>query len=265
MTLAEMACQFEVSPPTVHNWLRRASIPTRPSPATTRADVDDHDIASRYVTLHQTAAEIASALGCSQTLIYTRLDRLGIPRRSPEPRFSPRPPDNELRQLYEAEQCPVGAIAERFQVTPSAVYQWLRDTTIELRPGKSRDRIDPDELVGLYEAGASGPELARQYGCSTATIYRRLDDAGMKRRVNNAIDRGALIDALENGQTAPQIAATLDISISAVCRALTREGLQTTTQKKQASAREHYASILAIAERAGTGDPETLQYLRKRI
>lgn len=262
--MAQIAERYEVSPSTVHNWFRRASIQARPSAATLRTDIDDGDMATRYITDRQTAAEIASALGCSQSLVYARLDRLGIPRRPPKPRKSPRPTAAELRRLYDQEQLSVSQIAHRFDVTPNATYRWLHDSGISLRDRDSRERIDLDELGRLYGSGATGSELARRYNCSTTTIYRRLDDAQIPRRAAVAINRDALIDALDEGLSASDIGAAFEISVSAVCRALEREGLQTETQKKRSQASEHYLALVEEAERTGKADYETMQWLQAR-
>ncbi len=64
--------------------------------------------------------------------------------------------------------------------------------------------------------------------------------------------------------SAPEIGGRSGVSTSAVCRALKREGLETATQTARRHATERYAALLAHAERHGTADMQTLQWLRQR-
>jgi DNA-binding NarL/FixJ family response regulator len=74
--------------------------------------------------------------------------------------------------------------------------------------------------------------------CSTATVYRRLEAAGVaRRRPRPSVDRLALLEALDAGLSGADIAARLEVSVSAVCRALAREGLRTLSQTKRAPGR----------------------------
>jgi hypothetical protein len=90
---------------------------------------------------------------------------------------------------------------------------------------------DGDELVALYGAGWSAPAIADHLGCSPSPIYRRLDAAGIARRPPpSALSREDLIKGLERGWSVPQLAAAHAVSVSCVCRALTRENLMITAR-----------------------------------
>ena len=103
-------------------------------------------------------------------------------------------------------------------------------------------------MVALYGRGWSGPRIATRSGCSTATVYRRLETAGVARRgPRPAVERAGLIAALDAGLSAPAIAARFGVSVSAVCRALAREGLSTLSQTKRRQAAERYANLLTLA------------------
>jgi len=71
------------------------------------------------------APGIARRLGCGVTTVYARLDAAGVPRRPTAGAGSRRPSVDALRVLYLVEERPVRAIADKFGVTPQAVYGWL--------------------------------------------------------------------------------------------------------------------------------------------
>ena len=267
LTVAAVATRLGVAHGTAHKWLLAAGIPMRPPATTPRIDVDDDDIRRRYTSEGQTAAEIAAHLGCPATTVYDRLQRLGVPRRPPVPRQPTRPTDDELRRLYSDDNLSLRQLAKRFSVSPQAVRNWLMAAGISRRP-PTGPKHDPDlpELIALYAEGWTGPELARRFGCSTTTIYGRLERSGVtRRRDRRAVTRPELCEALDAGLSATDMAARFDVSVSAVCRALAREGLETPTQAARRRAREHAAVLLEIAERSGTADVATTEWLRRRV
>ena len=77
--------------------------------------------------------------------------------------------------------------------------------------------------------------------------------------------RPELLEGIDAGLSATEMAARFDVSVSAVCRALAREGLETPTQAARRRAREHNVVLLEIAERSGTADPATTEWLRRRV
>lgn len=77
--------------------------------------------------------------------------------------------------------------------------------------------------------------------------------------------RPELLDALDAGLSAPEMAIHFDVSVSAVCRVLAREGLGTPSQAARRRARDRYAVLLEIAERSGTADAATMAWLRRRV
>jgi transposase len=266
LTVAAVAARLGVAHGTAHKWLLAAGVPMRPPVSTPRTDVSDDDIRRLYTSEGQTAAEIAAHLGCPATTVYNRLQRLGVPRRPAVPRTRIRPADDELRRLYDGEGLSLRQLAERFSVTRQAVHQWLVAAAIPRRPPAAPEE-DPDlpALIALYAEGWSGPQLARHFGCSPRTIYGRLESAGVTRRDRRAVSRIELLDAIDAGLSAPGMAARFDVSVSAVCRALDREGLETPAQAARRRARERYATLLEVAEREGTADAATMVWLRRRV
>ncbi len=173
----------------------------------------------------------------------------------------------ELGRLYLEGGLSLRQLAERFSVSPQAVRAWLDAAGVPRRGHEGRTSpANSAHAVALYARGWSGPRIATRSGCSTATVYRRLEAAGVARRgPRPAVDRPGLIEALDAGLSAPDIAARFEVSVSAVCRALTREGLFTLSQTKRRQAAEHYATLLTLAEGSGGADGATVERLRRRV
>ena len=199
--------------------------------------------------------------------MYARLQRLGVPRRPARSRRSSRPADTELRRLYLEGGLTLRQLAERFSVSPQAVWGWLDAAGVPRRgPAGPTPSANSEDVVALYHGGWSGPHIAARFGCSTATVYRRLEAAGVaRRRPRPSVDRPALLDALDAGLSAPEIAARLKVSVSAVCRALAREGLRTLSQTKRRRAARHYETLLRAAEGSQCANGTTVERLRMRI
>ncbi len=265
-TVGEIAVVLGVARGTAHNWLRDAGIALRPSPSAPRADVSDDDVRDLYVRVGLSAAEIAHRFGCGTSTVYRCLDRLGIERRRTPPNPL-RPERGELFRRYVTEGRSLRDIAVDYGVSPQAVAGWLRYHGIEARPpGTPLLELDVDRVSAGYLEGRSGPELAAHHGCSAAVTYRLLDEAGVTRRpVTPMLDREVLVDALEQQQTAEQIAAMHGVSVSTVCRALRREGLETDRQAQRRQAHERLLELLVDAERNPNVDAAFLDWLRNRV
>src|SRR4029453_18802534 len=112
---------------------------------------------------------ISNLLGCSASLVYFRLARLGIERRSPVAQRRG-PSDVELAHLYTERGFSLRDIGEAHGVSTQTVRRWLIHAGIDRRrsaPGSAQGV--PDECVGLYQAGWSAPDIAYHLGCSSAT------------------------------------------------------------------------------------------------
>ena len=80
-----------------------------------------------------------------------------------------------------------------------------------------------------------------------------------RRRPRPSVDGPALLEALGAGLSAPDIAARLEVSGSASCTALTREGLRTLSQTKRRQAAQHDVSLLQVAEGSPCADRATVE------
>ncbi len=265
LTVAGVARRLGVSTGAAHKWLRAAGVAMRPSPAEA-VPVEDDTVRRLYVDHGWSAAEIATHVGCSVSTVFFRLRRLGVPSRPPRPRECSRPADAELRRLHLDEGLTLRQIATRFSVTRQAVWRWLTSAGIPPRPAPPRPAGDVEAVAELYDQGLSGLQIADRLGCSSATVYRRLDEAGINRRTRPpAVERAALLEALDAGFSAPDMAAAFGVSVAAVCRALTREGLQTASQATRRRAGDRYAVLLDIAESSDSAPLPTVAWLRRRV
>jgi transposase-like protein len=258
LTIAAIAARFGVAAQTVHNWLVAGGVDRRPSPATRRAELGSGEIVRLYTHGGHTAAEIAQRLGCSPSLVYARLDLASVPRRSQAPRRRVRPDNRELAELYTQQRLSLRHVAHRYGVSPQAVRDWLVAAGIPRRPSRTPPASGGGhDIVGLYQAGWSGPAIAQHLGCSPATIYRHLDGAGVARRTVTAhVTRSELIGALEHGQSAPAMADHFGVSVACVCRALLREGLMTARQTARKRRRQVYPE--AYPDPTADGVPATV-------
>jgi DNA-binding CsgD family transcriptional regulator len=145
-------------------------VPRRPNAVTPRRDVDDDEIRRLYCDEHPSGAEIGKLLGCSADLVYFRLARLGIERRSAvaQRRGSS---DAELAHLYTERGLSLRDIGEAHGVSAQTVRRWLVHAGIARRRSAPRPAPAPhNECVELYRAGWSAPDIAYHLGCSSATV-----------------------------------------------------------------------------------------------
>ena len=140
LTVAAVADRFGVSTGLAHKWLLRAGVPMRPRPSVARTDVDEEEVCRLYIDRGWTAAEIADELGCGLGTVYRRLQGMGVTRRSPGSRKPGRPADSALAELLVRQRLSVADVAERFSVSPQAVYGWVRAAGIRQprRPSPQR-------------------------------------------------------------------------------------------------------------------------------
>jgi hypothetical protein len=92
---------------------------------------------------------------------------------------------DELRLRYEAGATLV-ELGQHYGVSNVTILYRMRRAGIPRRPpgGLQKDlpKSEADELRRLYGAGATLAELARHYGVSESTVFRRMERAGIPRR-----------------------------------------------------------------------------------
>lgn len=74
------------------------------------------------------------------------------------------------------------AVAKLYGVAPETVSRRAKDLGVQSLRRWRQTNLDPDELRRLYEAGATAPELAKQFKSSISSIYMRLWMAGTEMR-----------------------------------------------------------------------------------
>ena len=92
---------------------------------------------------------------------------------------------DELRRRYEAGATLV-ELGRHYGVSNVTILYRMRKADIPRRPpgGSRKDlpKSEADELRRLYGAGATLADLARHFGVSESTIFRRMQRAGIARR-----------------------------------------------------------------------------------
>lgn len=66
------------------------------------------------------------------------------------------------------------AVAKLYGVAPETVSRKAKELGVSSMRRWRMTNLDPDELRELYEAGATVPELAKQFRSSQSSIYLRL-------------------------------------------------------------------------------------------
>lgn len=133
--------------------------------------------------------EMAARLSCSEDAIRSRMQEYDIPRRTPaESAQLSRGidfPEQLAREWYEHQQLSLTDIAERLGCSETAVRNKLIQYGIERRTPWAHEAIDlgEDELRRLYEEESLTVEaIAETYGCSPATVSRKMSKYGIKAR-----------------------------------------------------------------------------------
>jgi len=122
-SIPALAVEVGVAPQTVHNWLVAAGVPRRASAVMPRGDVDDDEVRRLYCDEDRSGAEISKLRGCSADLVYFRLARLGIERRSAVAQRRG-PSDAELARLYIERGLSLRDIGEAHGVSTQTVRRW---------------------------------------------------------------------------------------------------------------------------------------------
>lgn len=91
----------------------------------------------------------------------------------------------ELYELYSVKRWGIARLRTYYQAPAKKVTARLRAEGIQVRASchpRGRRNVDTAALAEAYNGGASGPELARELGVDSETVYVWLEEAGVKRR-----------------------------------------------------------------------------------
>lgn len=133
-SVADLAQQYDVSPPTITRHLDELGVTRRKQKVSYDADLIEA-VRARYVDQQMTQDQVADALGLTPKVVQTAMVKGGIPARESAIERSARGVGHPLkipyadhpsitRRYQEGESAP--AIAATYGVTPTSIYQVLR-------------------------------------------------------------------------------------------------------------------------------------------
>jgi hypothetical protein len=151
-------------------------------------DAQEAEVCSRYLAGENTVP-LGTAFGVGSTTILSVLRRNGINRRSIKEingGLTDAQESEVCLRYTQGENCP--QLGEAFTVNASTIHNVLRRNGIKLRSNKEAqgglaDAQESDVCVH-YEAGATAPQLGKNFGVCSATIYAILDRNGIERRAS---------------------------------------------------------------------------------
>jgi len=237
LSIAEIAARTGVAPSTTRRRLIAAGVELR-EPGTPRIRPTLAALRHLRDDLALRPGEIARRYRVAPSTVTAWLDHYQLPH---PPRGQP-PAASVLRSEYTDAAMTLAEIGDKHGVTRQTVARWLDAAQVPRRNGV---QLDPTAISRLYRTEQlSCHAIGRRVGASGSTILRILNDHNVERRLPlPAVTRPDLDAALARHMTAPQIADELDCSITAVCRALTREHLETTGQQRRRESRERLATV----------------------
>lgn len=228
-SLEEIADAMATSPSTVRRQLLAAGVELRPAGTPRRRP--DRDTLQRHLAARLIRAQIADRYGVGCAAVSNWLTRTGL-----RPATPPRPTIAELHRLYIQEELTLREIGDQLHVTKQAVGGWLADAGIPTRERPTHPAHGSAALIcQMYvDEQLSCAQIGQQLRSSSATIARVLQRNQIPRRRPQppALTRPQLETGLDQGMTATEIARQHGCSVSAACRALKREGLETTRQAR---------------------------------
>jgi len=236
LSIAEIAARTGVAPSTTRRRLIAAGVELR-EPGTPRIRPTLTALRHLRDDLALRPSEIARRYQVAPSTVTAWLDHYQLPH----PTHGQPPTVSVLRSEYTDAGMTLAEIGDNHAVTRQTVARWLDAAQIPRRSGVP---LDPTEVARAYRTEQlSCHAIGRRVGASESTIRRILCDHDVERRQPlPAVTRAALEAALAQHMTAPQIAQALGCSITAVCRALTRENLETASQQRRRESRERLAA-----------------------
>jgi transposase-like protein len=183
----------------------------------------------RLYGLGLTMAEIANLYGVSAWIIASRLDQAGVRRR---------------RTSDPQAALPIEKAVASYHKQPHRLEEFAADLGISAglivdraqRPGRGRrglrrDRADvpASEVADLYQAEWTVTQIAASYRTTTATVLRRLDQAGIPRRPRTARVQFPVAEAARRVQqervSFAQLARDYGVGVDAVRGQLRARGI----------------------------------------
>ena len=117
-------------------------------------------------------------------------------------------PTKEIIDLYTINFETTTQIAQRFKICADTVTRILRNNGVKIRNARESSLkgklLDENNIIILYENGASSTKIAEKYGVSTSLIYRILIENNIKIR-NNGESHSISVKCIETGVIYPNM------------------------------------------------------------
>lgn len=228
LSKSTIATALGVRPAEVDAALRAAGWPTGPPSRRARVLDDEQRLRARFAA-GGTAATIAAEVGCARATVSAAARRFGITRTDPRVKFVRLQDPVWLTEQLSMRT--VREIAAELGCSQSAVAQAKRRAGLQPKRATFPLLDDYDWLHTQYVVHRrSLADVSTQVGCSTATLERALTRHGLWRTSRGpqprVTDRRWLLVQRSLGRSAPDLAAEVGLSATAMRATLHRFGLQ---------------------------------------
>lgn len=140
-----------------------------------------------------------------------------------------------LRDSLSNRETPLFALVAALEgdgpVSSAQVDEVMRDpaAVTEARQNRMLSPAEVDELVALYERGATERSLAARFGAHRQTVSEHLKRAGVVKRPKTKMTESMVSRArelYEQGWSGPRISRALGINVDTIYKALKRAGVR---------------------------------------
>ena len=147
------------------------------------------ELEGMYVRQGMTAKKISDKTGIPLHLIQSNLTRFNIPIRPDNAtKRVNKIPKKDLEDMYARQGCRVDEIGEKFGVSRYAVYRQLDEYGIPRRNSGTvrRTMFSKETLRRMHvDERKSAAQIARELNCNQVTIWKKLNEYGIKVRGRN--------------------------------------------------------------------------------
>jgi len=206
--------KFAIDATTICNWLRVYGLPIRnySEARLPRSFVkpSKEKLEHSYIDERKSMGAVAKTYNISVSYILKLFDEYNIRTRNPREAMLPinfvRPPKEQLRHLYVAEENSTRGIAKKLNVDPTTVCNWLREHTIRTRnlseshlPSGVK-KLSEKKLKRLYlDKKMSTCDIGEKLGIHYSTISKWLREYDIPRRRNSSnVSKDAVKELLKS-------------------------------------------------------------------
>ena len=238
------------------------------------------DIAYTYITEPKSGDDLAKEYGTSDSVIYSILESLDIPRKQNGWWLKDQPAcnrhevwehDKEVAYIYVRHRISAYQIAKHFGTCPATIYRILDDMKIPRRnngwwmAGKPSPNRDPawehaEKIASMYQdEKRSAYDLAEKFKTTVRVIYNILDSMDIPRRTHQREDVWEHEEDIEcmydiERETLTAIAICFDTNPTTISRILLKRGV--TLRGKKTEAWESAEEIVYMYEEREWSAPQ---------